>query len=253
MKQKMNRLAKNYIRKNGNNFSIENTVDGDKLIVKVKGVSAHSSKPEQGVNPVSRMCDYLNMAVHELDFARNHYAQAVRYASDNFGLDYYGKKLGINYSDDFMGPLTAAVTYIKETDKHLEIAVNTRAPRGKEPGELIAEITDRLEEYKTKTKMNFELNVSSRNYMYRNPKGEWINTLLNVFGEVTGGESKLISSSGGTTAKQLPNGVSFGPSMPDEKYMGHNANEFKKISNFLLDVQMFTEMFLRIGNLESMD
>ncbi len=52
--------------------------------------------------------------------------------------------------------------------------------------------------------------------------------------------------------KYLPNAVSFGPGMPGEKYMGHTANEFKKLSNLLLDTQMFSEMMLRIGNLETL-
>ncbi|MCH8956489.1 hypothetical protein IIA28_14400 [candidate division KSB1 bacterium] len=68
----------------------------------------------------------------------------------------------------------------------------------------------------------------------------------------TGEEAKPVSSNGGTTAKYLPNAVSFGPGMPGEKYMGHTANEFKKLSNLLLDTQMFSEMMLRIGNLETL-
>jgi len=66
-----------------------------------------------------------------------------------------------------------------------------------------------------------------------------------IYSVTTGEEAKPVSSNGGTTAKYLPNAVSFGPGMPGEKYMGHTANEFKKLSNLLLDTQMFSEMMLR--------
>ena len=57
----------------------------------------------------------------------------------------------------------------------------------------------------------------------------------------------------GTTARQLPNGVNFGPSMPGERYAGHTVNEFKKLDNLLLDAQLYTEMILTAGNLERME
>lgn len=45
---------------------------------------------------------------------------------------------------------------------------------------------------------------------------------------------------------------SGGPAMPGKKYTAHNANEYKEISDLDLDVHMFTEMLVRIGNLKTM-
>jgi acetylornithine deacetylase/succinyl-diaminopimelate desuccinylase-like protein len=40
--------------------------------------------------------------------------------------------------------------------------------------------------------------------------------------------------------------------MPTEKYTGHNANEFKRLEQFLTDLQIVTEMFARLGTMEKL-
>jgi acetylornithine deacetylase/succinyl-diaminopimelate desuccinylase-like protein len=50
----------------------------------------------------------------------------------------------------------------------------------------------------------------------------------------------------------MPNAINFGPAMPGKKYTAHNANEFKEVVDLDADMQMFTEMLVRIGNLKQM-
>jgi predicted dipeptidase len=253
IKTKLEALAKQFVKMNGRNFRIESAVkDPETLEFTVFGVSAHSSIPETGVNPIPRAFVFLHTAMEQMKFRENHFTDAIKYVFDNYGLDFYGKKMGIDYSDDFMGPLTVSLTVVTLTEDNLKIVSSGRPPKGKEVEDLKTEIEEKLGDYKDKTSLDFDYNVRVWNYMYRNPKGQWINILLNIFGDITGKDSKPVSSNGGTTAKFLPNAVSFGPGMPGEKYMGHTANEYKKISNLLLDAQMFTEMMLRIGNLDEM-
>ena len=59
-------------------------------------------------------------------------------------------------------------------------------------------------------------------------------------------------SAGSTTAKLMPNAINFGPAMPGKKYTAHNAKEFKEVADLDADMQMFTEMLVRIGNLQQM-
>ena len=47
----------------------------------------------------------------------------------------------------------------------------------------------------------------------------------------------------------MPNAINFGPAMPGKKYTAHNANEYKEVPDLDADMQMFTEMLVRIGNL----
>lgn len=242
-----------YIKENGNDFKIDTTIESDILKVTVIGKSGHSAGPQNSINPVARACEFIYLLDKDINFKNNSFKNAAFFISENFGLDYYGKKLNIDYKDDFMGVLTLTPTLIKVKNNELEIAINIRSPRGKEPDDLKEEITNKLVKYQNNTKNPFKLVVKVGKYMYRDMKGNWINTLLDTYSGLTGNEAKPLSISGTTTAKQLPNGVCFGPTIPGEKYTGHTDNEFKKIENFLFDLQIFTEMFLRIGNLENMD
>ena len=252
VKAKLDVLAAQFVKDNGGNFRIESRMNEDALEFTVFGVSAHSSVPWTGVNPISRAFAFLHTAIGEISFRKNHFTAAIQYVFDNYGLDFYGKKMGIDYSDDFMGPLTMTLTTVSLNEERLQIGVSGRPPRGKAVKDLKKEIEEKLSAYRSKASLAFAQQVRVWDYMYRNPEGELINILLDIYSVTTGEDAKPVSSNGGTTAKYLPNAVSFGPGMPGEKYMGHTANEFKKLSNLLLDTQMFTEMMLRIGNLETL-
>jgi len=225
----------------------------DRLNVAVIGRSTHSASPQNGVNPVSRLFDFLHEASQTAPFKTNHFTDAAAYAAANWGIDYLGAKLGIGYSDPFMGPLTAAVTQVRIKNGALWLAVNPRAPRGKEPAQLISEIRGGLDAWRRRTGTAATFDIELQRYMYRNPAGPWISTLLDIFADVTGMAAKPASSSGYTTAHQLPNGVQFGPGVPGEKGTAHRANEFETLGNYLRDVQIVTEIMMRLGNLERME
>ena len=61
-----------------------------------------------------------------------------------------------------------------------------------------------------------------------------------------------VPTAGSTTAKLMPNAINFGPAMPGKKCPAHNALEYKEVPDLQADMQMFTEMLVRIGNLQQM-
>jgi predicted dipeptidase len=249
----IDRAAAKYVAANGGNFRISATTAAERLTLTVVGQSTHSAAPQRGVNPVSRLFDFLHAVRGEVRFKRNHFTDAAAYAADNWGIDYLGSKLGVGYADPFMGPLTAAITKVEIKNGMLRLAVNTRAPKGKEAGQLTEEIRSALDAWRQRTRTNVSFDLKLGTYMYRNPSGPWIATLLDIFSGVTGLPGKPVSSSGYTTAHQLPNGVQFGPGMPGEVGTAHRANEYKNLGNFLRDAQIVTEMMMRLGNLPRME
>ncbi len=231
-------------------FSIDVTRSVDSVVVKVTGTSAHGSRPEEGVNPLPRLALFLRAA--DLDLADNAYAHAVHYLTDLYGTGYLGNPMGVAYKDDFMGPLTMSPNVIGDKDGRVEVAVNVRMPRGKTPDALRREIADRINAWANVSHIAVEISHDQGNWMARDPKGAWLATLLNIYGETTGLDARPVPTAGSTTAKLMPNAINFGPAMPGKKYTAHNAKEYKEVPDLDLDMQMFTEMLVRIGNLSSM-
>ncbi|MCE0460560.1 dipeptidase [Pseudomonas uvaldensis] len=238
-----------YAKRNGGNFEVASKVIGKDVQLTFTGVSAHSSEPESGVNPVARMLDFINGLDGKVALKHNHITDAARYAAENWGLDYLGNTLGIGFSDTFMGPLTASLTYVGMDDKVFKLAVNLRVPVGKPTEKLKAEIADKLAAWSKKSHVTVAFDYSIDEPMYRNPEGEWVKALLAVATENLGMEHKFGTSAGATSVHDLPNGVQFGLAMPDVKYTGHNDNEFKTVEQFMLDLQIVTEMMGRVGQL----
>ncbi len=234
----------------GGAFGIDVAQDGGAVLVKVTGASAHGSRPEEGVNPLPRLALFLKES--GLALAPNGYAQAVRYLTDLYGTDYLGRTLGLAYSDDFMGPLTMSPNLIREKDGKVDVLVNVRMPRGNTPEALAKATTERIKAWGAQAGVAVEVDHSQGNWMARDPQGAWLATLLNTFGDTTGLEAKPVPTAGSTTAKLMPNAINFGPAMPGKKYTAHNAKEFKEVADLDADMQMFTEMLVRIGNLPQM-
>ncbi|AZG16608.1 dipeptidase [Cupriavidus pauculus] len=231
-------------------FSIDIARSADAVDVKVTGVSAHGSRPEEGVNPVPRLAMFLQAS--GVPFADNHYARATRYLTDLYGTGYLAEQLGVGYRDDFMGPLTVSPTLIRARNGKLEVTANVRMPRGSTPDALRSRIAERIQAWSSRTGTALEIQHDQGDWMARDPKGAWLATLLNIYGDTTGLEAKPVPTAGSTTAKLMPNAINFGPAMPGKKYTAHNAKEYKEVSDLNLDMQMFTEMLVRVGNLERM-
>ena len=245
----LQKAGTDYAKRNGGNFEVNAKVDGKDVKLTVTGVSAHSSEPESGVNPVARMLGLIHSVDGKVALKHNHITDAARYAADNWGLDYLGGKLGVGFSDAFMGPLTTSLTFVGMDDKAFKLAVNLRVPKGESPEALKAKIAEKIGAWSKKTHVAATFTYSIAEPMYRNPEGEWVKALLAVSTENLDMEHKFGSSAGATSVHELPNGVQFGLARPEVKYTGHTDNEFKTVDQFLLDLQIVTEMMGRIGQL----
>jgi predicted dipeptidase len=235
----------------GGKFAIDIARGADGIDIKVTGTSAHGSRPEEGVNPLPRLALFLQESGAPL--AANHYLKAVKYIDALYGTGYLGEKMGLAYKDDFMGPLTFSPNLVRMgADGRLEMTTNVRMPRGRTPDELKSQVTAKVNAWAAANQVKLDVNYDQGNWMARDPKGAWLSTLLDIYGSTTGLEARPVPTAGSTTAKLMPNAINFGPAMPGKKYTAHNAKEYKEVPDLDADMQMFTEMLVRIGNLQQM-
>ena len=218
---------------------------GKQLSISALGKSAHSSKPEDGVNAITHLADLLTVN----HWPNNSSGALVNFINNQLGTGLYGDKFGdIAFSDDFMGPMTVQATVLKTTAKGMALNINIRRPSGKTTKQLELEIKATLAEWQQQNQVTL-LDVSSKiNEPFVQKHAPQIDTLLEVFAFYTGiADAKPVSIGGGTNSRLFPNAVSFGPSMPGTEYTGHSEHEFITKEQFILNLKMYTAVLIELA------
>lgn len=227
------------------NITFDLTLIENTLTIKALGKSAHSSKPENGINAITHLAELLSIK----QWPMNTSGALVNFINDQLGTGLYGKKLGdIAFSDDFMGPLTVAPTVLKALPNGIQLNINIRRPRGKTTELLGNQINQAVHQWEKQN--NFIL--SEVKHTIKEP---WvqkdlphIKTLLSVFSHYTGvKDPKPHAIGGGTNSRLFPNAVSFGPSMPNTEYTGHSEHEFITMKQFVLNLHMYTAAMVELA------
>ncbi|MFC3034693.1 dipeptidase [Pseudoalteromonas fenneropenaei] len=217
------------------------------MLVTVKGVSAHSSEPEQGINAIAHLAELFK----EIPLEMNSDGQALTFIHELIGLDLYGQQFGdIAYRHDFMGPMSVAPTLLKRAGNALTLSVNLRRPVGKTEALLAEQIDAALGKWQQQHQVRLtglEVELGEPMLLDGAPHAQ---KLLDVFKHYTGDQQAgFVSIGGGTNAKLFDNAVSFGPSMPGVKYSGHSEHEFITTKQLELNLRMYTAMMLELGNM----
>lgn len=220
------------------------TRQGSQLSIKARGVSAHSSKPEDGLNAISMLADALKVQAWPSTTA----GALVNFLNDMIGTGIHAEKFGaIAYRDAFMGPLTFAPTVIKQTEAGLELNINLRRPRGKTSARLEAEIGAALAAWQV-GKPAFAATKVQISEPWEQKTAPQVPVLLSVFSHFTGIENaQPISIGGGTNSRLFPHAVSFGPAMPGTVYSGHSEHEFITVKQLMLNLQMYTAVMVELA------
>jgi dipeptidase D len=215
------------------------------LSIQALGKSAHSSKPEHGVNAITHLADILTVN----HWPNNTSGSLVNFINEHLGTGLYGNKFGdIAYSDEFMGPMSVQATVLKETASGMQLNINIRRPRGKTTEQLTQEINSTITKWQQKNQITLVDVDSDINEPFVQTNAPQIDTLLAVFSSYTGiTDVKPISIGGGTNSRLFPNAVSFGPSMPGKAYTGHSEHEFITKEQFVLNLKMYTAVLIELA------
>jgi len=220
---------------------------GKSLKITVKGMSAHSSEPESGVNAIA----HLSALFKDVALENNSDGQLIKFVNQLIGLDIHGKQFGdIAYEHEFMGPMSVAPTVIERNGNALTLAINARRPVGKDESVLKQQINSAINEWETANNVTLtkvETIIGTPMLLDNAPHAQ---KLLDIFKHFTGDEkADFVSIGGGTNAKLFDNAVSFGPSMPGKRYTGHSEHEFITLEQLELNLRMYTAMMIELGNM----
>jgi len=215
------------------------------LTITALGKSAHSSKPEDGINAITHLGELLSIK----QWPNNASGALVNFINTHLGTDLYGNKFGeIAYQDNFMGKMTVSPTVLKQLDTGIQLNINIRRPKGKSKALLESQINQTLILWQKQNNVTLtELNNDIGEPFIISDAPQ-INTLLSVFSHFTGvKDAQPISIGAGTNSRLFPNAVSFGPSMPNTEYTGHSEHEFITMKQFILNLKMYTAVLIELG------
>ena len=230
-------------------------IDEDTVKIISHGKAAHAAHPELGINAITNLVKYLSentslsdepniilldklLGLGFFDFespeflSRKEIAYATEFEDDSVIQD----ESGILTSN------IASLIYNKETEE-LEIKLNLRVPVTYSLNTIFLKYRKLVEFFEdiTVTELNRQepLYVSQDSYL--------VKTLVNIFNEKTKTNSHPIAIGGGTYARAFNNFISYGVTMPGEKDMCHQVDEFIKIDDLLLASKIYAKAIYELA------
>ena len=217
----------------------EDTEDGG-LRVTARGVSAHGSTPENGVNAVAVLCDAILLLDHQED-QRQVIQQLQTWASDTTG-----GTLGIAGRDDVAGPLTCNLGVAALESGKMSLTFNIRYPVTWNSDTL----RGCLESGTSSSGWTLD-SLSDQPPLYVPLDDPLVATLLQVYRDETGDQTAPLTMGGGTYARSMVRGIAFGPSFPDADPAdggAHEKDECWPIEHLIRATKIYARALARLAS-----
>lgn len=211
------------------------------------GIASHASHPELGKNAIYNLVKYL------LKHFKNEYLQTLI----NLGIfeiespEFLARK-DIGYATEFedssviqdeSGILTSNVANFDYENGKLTIKINLRVPVKTKLDDIILQykrLANIFEDIEVKT-------LSAKDALYV-PKDSFLVTkLVDIFNKQTCSKKEAIAIGGGTYAREFPNCIAYGPTMPNSKDMCHQVDEYVELENLFLATQIYAEAIYELA------
>ncbi|MCU4117023.1 Sapep family Mn(2+)-dependent dipeptidase [Mycoplasma zalophi] len=203
-------------------------LDTNKFLV--KGIAGHGSTPAAGDNAILKFIK--TVVEHDKKYLENDF---FKYMYLNFkNSDFSMPDLFFNYEDE-SGVLTSNPAILRTENNEYVIGFDMRVPAKKTPELVTKDLLHYLDvnEYK----YTFEM-VGSKNAKYIAPDSELVQTLMNVYRQITGNyEERPIAIGGGTYARTFENCVAFGATTKME--LMHAPNERFTFKEIKMDLEIY--------------
>ena len=220
-------------------IATEEIEERKRLRVTAKGVSAHGSTPEKGVNAVAVLCDALLLLDHQEDQVAV-IEQIHRWASDTMG-----GTLGIAGEDEVAGPLTCNLGIAEIAQGKAALTFNVRYPVTWN----FAALEQRLDKGIAGSGWAKE-SVTDQAALYVPLEDPLAATLLQVYRDETGDMSAPKTMGGGTYARAMKKGVAFGPEFPDRDPGDggpHEKDECLSVDHLIRVAKIYAKALARLA------
>jgi len=213
-------------------------LEANKLCVTAKGISAHGSTPDNGVNAVAVLCDALLLDHQEDQIAV--VQQIQKWAGDT-----KGALLGIEGRDEVAGSLTCNLGIAEIANGRAALTFNIRYPVTWNQDTL----RGCLEAGIDGSGWALE-SLTDQPPLYVLQDDPLVATLLKVYRDETGDMTAPQTMGGGTYARAMAKGVAFGPSFPDQAAGDggpHEKDECWPVEHLIRAAKIYAKALARLA------
>lgn len=203
------------------------------LILLAKGKSAHGSTPENGLNAISLLMEYME----DLYEDRENIPKFIKEYNEKIGYYLNGEKIGCGFEDDVSGKLNFNVGLMKSQDASVKFTVNIRYPIKVDSSKVYEGIGENLKDSSLKL-IRGEMDAKP---LYVPEDHKLVKTLMEVYRQESKDlDSKPIRIGGGTYARAMKNAVAFGPMFPGDEDVVHQKNEYIELDKLIKISKIYT-------------
>lgn len=200
-------------------------VGGRDVHIKAKGVSAHGSTPEEGVNAISKVMDEIG---EEAD------SKFAKFYNETIGTTVHGEHIGLGIFDEQSGKLTLNAGTVQVEDEKVKLTLDIRYPVTFKQEEVLSQLEQVCEKYGVSVEVGAHI---APVFMDRN--GRIVKELLGAYRKITGDDAEPSVMGGGTYARAMEHIVAFGPVFPGREPKEHKPDEYI----LLEDMQTIKEIY----------
>ncbi|NLD20212.1 MAG: dipeptidase PepV [Clostridiales bacterium] len=214
---------------------------GKSFEITVQGISAHGSKPEQGLNAISIIMEFLE----QFNFVNEDANDFIDFYNNCIGYHLHGENMGCDFADDVSGRLVFNVGKISLDKKAAQLTINVRYPVTMDDEAVYDGIMSILNHY--------ELGIVKGKHqqpIYIPEDDQIICTLMDIYKKHTKDtESKPLVIGGGTYARAIKSTVAFGARFPEQPELGHQKNEKISVDNMVKLAKIYAEAIYRLSEM----
>lgn len=226
-----------YVGKTGAALFAENTGAG--LVIRSRGLSAHASRPDLGINAVMQLIGFLAT----LDGGNPELSAALRFFDRRIGTEQPEESFGLAMSDTESGNLTLNAGILEVTEDSFSITLDIRHPVTVSRDGICPRVGS------TVRAGGFDAEVLKYDPpLYYSPESPLVASLHRVYREVTGDSAPPVAIGGGTYARKIPNVVAFGPYRPGTEPPIHAPDEYIAIDELLLLARIYAYAICTLAN-----
>jgi len=214
----------------------------------IKYYLEHQKPPKYGFTPdckYSVVYSERGRASVLLSVSKNKAQNLFNFVNHYFiGANNTGDRLGIDYYNAEYGTMEMRGYELQEIGNQFAFKFILSYPAGI----TMNEIYEKISKLASSSEIGVKL-LTNYDPVIFDKDSKMVRLLGDTYQEITGLDGTPVTTTGGTYAKMMPNIVPFGPSLPDQKGIGHQPNEWMKIEDLVMNAKIYTLALYRLANL----